>query len=121
MSNKTGKTNNNHPPLPLSFGLLVSMALRFDHSFLLDKNPEDKCFLASIGYDDVERFLLIRSMYHIYKQYESNGTTDNIQLDEEISGRGFFSGKSSEEMYVRSVSEDVRKQFEEWMRESTKK
>lgn len=69
------------PPYPLSIGLLVSMAVRMDHSFGIKMGVRDDL--------DAKQQSLIRKAYDAFFAFGA-GTLENRQVAEEIEGNGFY-------------------------------
>lgn len=82
--------------LPLTKGLLVSMAMRSDHSYGLDK-PEgldDIEMMLNCGHTNESRIKLIIEMFDLYKRfvcgYQPTEKWWDDQVKEEVTGKGFY-------------------------------
>lgn len=91
---------------PLTTGLLVSMAMRHNHSFGIDKvEPIDNDFASTlmglIGFTNAERCALLIELAHVYYQYQHKPEEVDRdrwkQVIEEINGSGFYKPELEEE------------------------
>lgn len=85
---------------PLTDGLLVSMAFRYDHSFGFEAPPEVPADLIQLfGHTKESRKQIIVKMREYYAKFSASDCqppeygNDNteLQLFEEVSGEGFYS------------------------------
>ena len=92
---------------PITKGLLVSMAMRADHSYGLDKPEGDSPF--SCGHTNESRIELIINMYNLYRRfvcgYQPTEAWWDGQVKEEILGTGFYQPEK-ENIYAGSWPKD---------------
>ena len=75
---------------PMTKGLLCSMAMRADHSFGLDRHPDD---VMDCGHTPETRAALLKEVVALYKGIKE-GNDENKQITEEAIGKGFYSPKA---------------------------
>lgn len=73
--------------LPLTPGLLISMAMRLDHSFGISMGMFEKEDLST---KQVNRLNDVIPYYRRRLQITNSATGTDAQLGEEVSGRGFY-------------------------------
>jgi hypothetical protein len=95
--------NKNHSILPLTKGLLVSMAIRHSHDFNLDSTTQ---LYFLVGFTNARRCNLINELKEVwyekfsksdYVKPEWDGPTiTELQLYEEVTGNGYYSPEKEE-------------------------